>query len=470
MENKINQLAAQLLKDGFWDSFNEESYISVKNTNSQETFVRVFRECSGIYGLGVYTTAEYYALSQEILADKEEGCIIPISFLQNAFVGSWDIELGNEIDPDQDIFSFDEFRNGYILEVEDKKTTALLLDVMESLVKAFERYDLQLYRKGMTINKTSNGAILLLEPEMNFFEFHSKIGITFRQNDSLAELQAMNSTKRQIFVDTFLSPFEVPIQNGSHFPCAFYAVDIADGELLQTLEIEKDDNLAFKCADLILNLSRQFGKPSAIICRHPVFYTLIKDFCDKINVALTFQQNMPECITQDTLMSLAQEIMPFFSQFFDLMDSSDTEPASSETVYSDKPLTYKISVSVDKGCYRHIKISANATLEELHNAIQQAFDFDNDHAYAFFTDNHAWSDNAYYCDGIDNRYPLTQEHTLYEVLKEKKPFLYLFDFGDEWRFQCKLLSVTEEECPEAVLWKSVGKAPEQYPDYDEEDF
>ena len=54
--------------------------------------------------------------------------------------------------------------------------------------------------------------------------------------------------------------------------------------------------------------------------------------------------------------------------------------------------SYVISVSAGTGCYRHIQISKSATLYKLHQAIIRAFDFDDDHAHAFFMDNHYWSE------------------------------------------------------------------------------
>ena len=56
--------------------------------------------------------------------------------------------------------------------------------------------------------------------------------------------------------------------------------------------------------------------------------------------------------------------------------------------------SYVISVSVGTGCYRHIQISKTATLYKLHKAIISAFDFEDDHAHAFFMDNKYWSDYA----------------------------------------------------------------------------
>lgn len=128
--------------------------------------------------------------------------------------------------------------------------------------------------------------------------------------------------------------------------------------------------------------------------------------------------------------------------------------------------TYVIAVSLGKGCYRHIRISACDTLEDLHDAIMNAFAFDDDHMHAFFMDNKYWSrEDAYY----DKRGGGGERHTCdYKLgqlgLEVGTPFKYLFDFGDEWSFQCKVLKELNEKTQEAALIRSVGKSPEQYPE------
>ena len=52
-------------------------------------------------------------------------------------------------------------------------------------------------------------------------------------------------------------------------------------------------------------------------------------------------------------------------------------------------MSFVISVSLEKGCYRHIQIAQEATLEELSSVILQAFAFEDDHMHAFFMDNEA---------------------------------------------------------------------------------
>lgn len=135
----------------------------------------------------------------------------------------------------------------------------------------------------------------------------------------------------------------------------------------------------------------------------------------------------------------------------------------------EKPSAYVISVTLMKGCYRHIKIAAEATLNQLSSAILDAFYFDDDHAHAFFMDNRAWSDADSYTmdfedmEDEDEAQRHTCDYTLRGagLLKDSK-FLYIFDFGDEWRFQCRVLKTLEETVETPEILRSVGTPPAQY--------
>jgi len=58
--------------------------------------------------------------------------------------------------------------------------------------------------------------------------------------------------------------------------------------------------------------------------------------------------------------------------------------------------------------------------------------------------------------------------TLEELkLKPKQEYLYLFDYGDEWRFKVRVHAIDEHVDPEAEyprLVESVGESPPQYPE------
>lgn len=131
-----------------------------------------------------------------------------------------------------------------------------------------------------------------------------------------------------------------------------------------------------------------------------------------------------------------------------------------------------LSVSVGKGCYRHIQISVNETLEDLADIILWSFDFYNDHAHAFFMNNKPWTDaDCFYMAEVDKdeEYRHTCDYTLHQLnLQKDDKFLFLFDFGDEWRIQCRVLRTDNEDIEEAMIVRMVGESPEQYPDYDYE--
>lgn len=57
-------------------------------------------------------------------------------------------------------------------------------------------------------------------------------------------------------------------------------------------------------------------------------------------------------------------------------------------------------------------------------------------------------------------------------LRKGQNFLYLFDYGDEWQFNVRVHAVNDNADPNAQyprLVESVGQAPEQYPDWEEEE-
>lgn len=132
--------------------------------------------------------------------------------------------------------------------------------------------------------------------------------------------------------------------------------------------------------------------------------------------------------------------------------------------------SYVISVSAGTGCYRHIQISKSATLYKLHKAIIDAFDFEDDHAHAFFMDNHYWSGNAaFFSMKMHGDERLTKSYKLEKLnLSKGDQFKYLFDFGDEWRFQCKVLRELDEQLDIPCVIRSMGESPEQYPEWEDE--
>ncbi len=123
--------------------------------------------------------------------------------------------------------------------------------------------------------------------------------------------------------------------------------------------------------------------------------------------------------------------------------------------------SYVFMVKLASGLWRKIQINKTDTLEDLHYVILDAYDFDDDHLYAFFMDNKPWSDKCYsspYANYLD-----ASSVKLYQfAFKPNDEFLYIYDFGDSWHFSisvCEVLDVTVEK-PNVIQKK--GRAPKQY--------
>ena len=134
-----------------------------------------------------------------------------------------------------------------------------------------------------------------------------------------------------------------------------------------------------------------------------------------------------------------------------------------------------------QGVWRERELAANQTLEDLGEAMPLAFGFTDPHLWACFLSGKAWDRTTAYAlrpsaslfGGSRGR---AAGRTLlrdvpYPGPDGKGAFLYLFDFGDEWRFRVKLGRVTPtltpgERYPRIVV--SQGVAPPQYADIEEE--
>ncbi|MEI6137693.1 MAG: plasmid pRiA4b ORF-3 family protein [Mariniphaga sp.] len=169
-----------------------------------------------------------------------------------------------------------------------------------------------------------------------------------------------------------------------------------------------------------------------------------------------------------------EEPIPFYKLFLPFFP----ENSLNGTVISDINKAVKgnfiFKVSLEKTVWRMISISNAHSLDDLHLAIQDAFDFDNDHLYSFFMDGKRYSRDRYESPNCEDG-PFADEAIIGEIgLYTGQKILYLFDYGDSWEFDVQLLKINEEEEPlkEPQIIDSKGEAPEQYPyweDYDDED-
>jgi hypothetical protein len=127
--------------------------------------------------------------------------------------------------------------------------------------------------------------------------------------------------------------------------------------------------------------------------------------------------------------------------------------------------TFKVTYLDAPKIWRTIEVSADQTLDDLHHAILEAVDFDPDHLYSFYISNRAWDQSSEYA------HPHAQGPSAARVkigdlnLRMKQRFLYLFDYGDEHRFEVQLIDVAPEAAGDGEYPRIVevhGKNPEQY--------
>lgn len=128
-------------------------------------------------------------------------------------------------------------------------------------------------------------------------------------------------------------------------------------------------------------------------------------------------------------------------------------------------------------CVWVIEIEPTATFLELHEAIQDAVGFDNDHLFEFFIGRHP-GNRAYTIGGEPNWDRFNPVRTYQNVrissvwpLPTGMKLYYLFDFGDNWLFQINKTRHKDKLIQSGIVYPRViearGKNPEQYPDWEE---
>jgi hypothetical protein len=125
-------------------------------------------------------------------------------------------------------------------------------------------------------------------------------------------------------------------------------------------------------------------------------------------------------------------------------------------------------------CSRIIEMSAHDSLDDLHEIIQKAVNFGNDHPYTFYGGRYPrhrkirFGENEYgehdsrlfWKIPLNDVYPLPSGFKLY----------YVFDFGDHWLFEIRK-SRKKTEFMSGVSYpriiEKIGLNPTQYPSFEE---
>jgi hypothetical protein len=139
----------------------------------------------------------------------------------------------------------------------------------------------------------------------------------------------------------------------------------------------------------------------------------------------------------------------------------------------------RVRLQDEPSIYRDIEIESQKSLAALAKAIVKAFDFDFDHAFGFYpklTGRDVMRSQPKYELFADMEGGTDAKSVKRTRLASAFPdvgckMLFLYDYGDDWRFVVEVIGLGEkvEKTRYPKVLKKVGKAPEQYGDWDDDD-
>lgn len=136
-------------------------------------------------------------------------------------------------------------------------------------------------------------------------------------------------------------------------------------------------------------------------------------------------------------------------------------------------MIYKFRVILDakEDIFRDIAIEKEATLEDLHNTIVNAFGFDGSEMASFYTCDDEWNQEdeipLFDTGDVPGEMRIMNNFILEDNLdKYQSKIIYVYDFFNMWTFLVELAAIEEKEPGETypTLLFSHGELPEDAPD------
>ncbi len=196
---------------------------------------------------------------------------------------------------------------------------------------------------------------------------------------------------------------------------------------------------------------------------------LVLTCCDDLDLALK-RLDQPD-------VEFMKELKPFWDAFEAIFPACVVDyeaidrvlKAGQESDLESRGNVYIFKVMLSSEVWRCFKLSSLHTMDDLSYVIQDAFNFDDDHLYAFFLDGKAWSKKAIW-DPRTEDYPCADRAVIDRLkLFKGQRILYLYDYGDEIRLDVRVERVLQEDAPPLtpLLIEKKGEPPESYYDWDE---
>lgn len=132
---------------------------------------------------------------------------------------------------------------------------------------------------------------------------------------------------------------------------------------------------------------------------------------------------------------------------------------------------FRVILDAQEDVFRDIEITSNATVEDLHNSITQAFGFGGQEMACFYLSDEEWQQgeeiSLFDMGDPENPVRTMQETHLDDVLNEDQTkMIYVYDFLSMWTFLVELAEIAEAvpgmQYPNLMF--AHGELPEEAPD------
>lgn len=136
-------------------------------------------------------------------------------------------------------------------------------------------------------------------------------------------------------------------------------------------------------------------------------------------------------------------------------------------------MIYKFRIVLDtlEDVFRDIEIEEEATLEDFHNAITQAFGFDGTEMASFYISDNEWNQGEEIVlfdmsEGLNSVKMMNETALDTVVSQDQTKLIYVYDFFSMWTFYVELADIVEPEDGRDYpnLMYSHGQLPDSPPD------
>ncbi len=129
---------------------------------------------------------------------------------------------------------------------------------------------------------------------------------------------------------------------------------------------------------------------------------------------------------------------------------------------------FRLILDTKEDVFRDIALGENATFEDFHNAITQAFGFGGSEMAVFYESDDEWQqgDSISLFDMGEDDTRRMSDTLLHDVFPEVSKMLYVYDFLNLWTFFVELIETDEPKPGNSypLLLFSHGEVPEEAPE------